>query len=103
MPTYSYICESCGHKFDQLQTMLDTALKTCPVCSEDALKRLVGAGAGLIFKGSGFYITDYARKSGDSGNKSNDSKLSRSTSDGGTAGAKKSDSQGKSAAKSKTD
>ena len=58
MPTYSYVCESCEHKFDHLQTMLDDVLKTCPDCGEDALKRLIGSGAGLIFKGSGFYVTD---------------------------------------------
>ncbi len=103
MPTYSYVCESCGHKFDQLQTMLDVALKTCPVCTEDTLKRLIGAGAGLIFKGSGFYITDYARKSGDNGHKSDGSDASGSTADSGKNDAKKSVSKSKSANKSKTD
>ena len=59
MPTYEYVCEGCNHKFDELQTMLEEPLKTCPECKEDKLRRLFGAGAGIIFKGSGFYATDY--------------------------------------------
>jgi len=59
MPTYEYKCKSCGYKFDFFQGMNDSHLKDCPVCKEPALKRLMGAGAGFIFKGSGFYETDY--------------------------------------------
>jgi len=77
MPTYSYVCDACGHKFDQIQGMNDAAMKTCTVCESDSLRRLIGGGAGLIFKGSGFYITDYARKNGGGAHgkagKSNDS------------------------------
>jgi putative regulatory protein, FmdB family len=69
MPTYDYACPKCGHAFEQFQSMKDEPLKKCPKCKKTGLKRLVGGGAGLIFKGSGFYITDYKKKSsgGDSG------------------------------------
>lgn len=58
MPTYEYECQSCGHRFDQFQSMSDDHLRDCPSCAEPALKRLVGGGIGIIFKGSGFYVTD---------------------------------------------
>ncbi len=66
MPTYEYACTKCGHHFDQFQSMRDEPLKRCPKCHKLALKRLIGGGAGLIFKGSGFYITDYKKKGSDS-------------------------------------
>ncbi len=62
MPTYEYVCPKCGHEFEQFQPMSDAPLKRCPKCKKLGLKRLVGAGAGLIFKGTGFYITDYKNK-----------------------------------------
>jgi putative FmdB family regulatory protein len=62
MPTYEYACSKCGHHFEQFQSMRDEPLKKCPKCHKSALKRLIGGGAGLIFKGSGFYITDYKNK-----------------------------------------
>ncbi len=62
MPTYQYECDSCGHSFEILQSMLDKKLKKCPECSKNKLHRLIGAGAGIIFKGSGFYETDYKKK-----------------------------------------
>ena len=64
MPTYEYACQKCGHEFEQFQSMRDEPLKKCPKCKKAGLKRLVGGGAGLIFKGTGFYITDYKNKSG---------------------------------------
>jgi putative FmdB family regulatory protein len=63
MPTYDYACKECGHRFEAFQSMKDEPLKTCPACSADALQRLIGAGAGLVFKGSGFYLTDYKKSS----------------------------------------
>jgi putative FmdB family regulatory protein len=62
MPTYSYVCDACGHRFDHFQSINDTPVKECPVCGQEQARRLISAGAGLIFKGSGFYLTDYARK-----------------------------------------
>ncbi len=64
MPTYEYACPKCGHEFEQFQSMLDEPLKMCPKCKKTGVKRLVGGGAGLIFKGTGFYITDYKTKKG---------------------------------------
>ena len=64
MPTYEYACPKCGHQFEQFQSMRDEPLKRCPQCKKAGLKRLVGGGAGLIFKGTGFYITDYKNKGG---------------------------------------
>lgn len=64
MPTYEYACSKCGHQFEQFQSMNDAPLKRCPKCHKLGLKRLIGGGAGLIFKGSGFYITDYKKPGG---------------------------------------
>ncbi len=66
MPTYDYACAKCGHAFEQFQSMKDAPLRKCPKCGKNTLKRLVGGGAGLIFKGTGFYLTDYKKKSGSS-------------------------------------
>ena len=60
MPTYEYECTKCNHKFEKFQGMNDTPLKKCPKC-KGAVKRLIGKGAGIIFKGSGFYATDYKK------------------------------------------
>jgi putative FmdB family regulatory protein len=60
MPTYDYECTACGHTFEEFQSIKAEALKECPKC-RGALRRVLGAGAGFIFKGSGFYITDYTR------------------------------------------
>jgi len=78
MPTYEYVCAKCGHEMEAFQSMKDEPLKVCPACKKKALKRQVGGGAGLIFKGTGFYITDYKKKSGSKADgapaKSSDSK-----------------------------
>jgi len=63
MPTYDYVCAACGHEFEHFQKMSDGVKRKCPECGELKLKRLMGIGAGIIFKGSGFYETDYKRKS----------------------------------------
>jgi len=59
MPTYGYRCSSCGHEFERFQSITAEPIKRCPECGKAKVKRLLGTGAGLIFKGSGFYITDY--------------------------------------------
>lgn len=61
MPTYEYRCEKCGYEFELFQSMSDQPRKRCPKC-RGKVKRLIGLGAGIIFKGTGFYETDYKRK-----------------------------------------
>jgi putative FmdB family regulatory protein len=63
MPNYDYVCKQCGHRFEAFQSMKDEALSTCPECATQSLQRLIGAGAGLLFKGSGYYQTDYKKSS----------------------------------------
>jgi len=62
MPTYTYECQACGKAFDELQSMSDAKLTKCPKCHKNKLVRLIGGGSGMIFKGSGFYETDYKKK-----------------------------------------
>jgi putative FmdB family regulatory protein len=59
MPTYDYLCDSCGHKFELFQSIKDEAIRKCPECKKLKLRRLFGTGAAIMFKGSGFYQTDY--------------------------------------------
>lgn len=68
MPTYDYKCTECSHTFEFFQKMNDKPLTECPVC-KGKVKRLIGAGAGPIFKGTGFYQTDYKNKGGKSSDK----------------------------------
>jgi putative FmdB family regulatory protein len=68
MPTYQYECNACGHTLEALQSMTDPKLTKCPKCKKPKLIRLIGLGGGIIFKGSGFYETDYKKK--DSGSDS---------------------------------
>ncbi len=63
MPTYEYECRSCGYKFDVFQKITDKPIKRCPSCRKMKARRLIGRGAGIIFKGSGFYQTDYRSES----------------------------------------
>ena len=63
MPTYEYHCDACEHHFDEFQSMKDEPLKDCPKCGKPALRRLFGIGAAILFKGSGFYQTDYRSES----------------------------------------
>ena len=62
MPTYDYLCGNCGHEFEQFQSITAKLLRKCPECKKMQLKRLIGAGSAVIFKGSGFYETDYRSK-----------------------------------------
>jgi putative FmdB family regulatory protein len=61
MPTYEYECKACGHRFEKSQSMTAPALKNCPECHKPEAKRLISSGSGIIFKGSGFYATDYRK------------------------------------------
>jgi putative FmdB family regulatory protein len=111
MPTYDYVCKKCGHSFEYFQSMNDDKLTDCPLeeC-EGNVKRLLGTGAGIIFKGGGFYQTDYRSDSYKSGAKkeSEASKSSESKSDSSSSSkeSKKKDSGksgGSSASSSKAD
>ncbi len=94
MPTYEYTCQKCGQNFDAFQSMRDEAYKICPkeLCRQakwgkGKVKRLLGTGAGLIFKGSGFYITDYRSNNYKEGAKK-ESSASAEKSGGGESGGK---------------
>jgi putative FmdB family regulatory protein len=63
MPTYQYQCTSCGHRMEEFQSITEAPLVRCPECNTESLVRVIGAGAGLIFKGTGFYLTDYKKRS----------------------------------------
>ncbi len=63
MPTYEYRCKSCSYEMEEFQKISDPPLVNCPSCHKDTLVRLIAGGAGLVFKGSGFYLTDYKKKS----------------------------------------
>jgi putative FmdB family regulatory protein len=59
MPTYDYLCDACGHKFELFQSISERVQRKCPECKKPKLRRLFGTGAAVVFKGSGFYQTDY--------------------------------------------
>ena len=62
MPTYSYACDACKHRFDAFQSIKDKPIRKCPQCGKLKVRRLITGGGGLLFKGSGFYQTDYRSK-----------------------------------------
>lgn len=99
MPTYDYVCEHCEHEFEEFQLITAKPLRKCPECKKLKLRRLIGAGAGVIFKGSGFYETDYRsdgyKKSAEAEKKAaepkSDSKDKGKKSDSGKSESKKAD------------
>ena len=103
MPTYDYECQACDHHFERWQEMSARKLRTCPECGKRKLVRLVGAGAGVIFRGSGFYETDYKRKQSkpaSSSSSSSSDSPSRSKSDGQSKSDGKSKGEGASSSSS---
>ena len=62
MPTYDYICNDCKKMYEYFQSMSDAPIKECPECNKNSLRRVISGGTGLIFKGSGYYLTDYKNK-----------------------------------------
>ena len=85
MPTYDYVCDECGHAFELFQQMTAPVKRKCPACGKLRLRRLVGTGAGVIFKGSGFYQTDYRsdayKKAAEADKKSSDGKSEKKVKD----------------------
>ncbi|MBI4546635.1 MAG: zinc ribbon domain-containing protein [Ignavibacteriae bacterium] len=69
MPTYTYRCKACSYQFEEFQKISDDPLVRCPSCNREALVRIIAGGVGLVFKGSGFYRTDYKNKSSTEGEK----------------------------------
>lgn len=90
MPTYDYECLHCGHTFEYFQAMSDDPLKECPQCGKE-VRRLIGGGLGIIFKGSGFYVTDN-RKSASAGSQT--ASKSEETKTASTKSEKKSEASG---------
>src|SRR5262249_55354346 len=86
MPTYEYQCDACNHNFDEFQSMSDKPLKKCPKCGKRKLRRLFGGGAAILFKGSGFYQTDYRSESYKSAAKSEEAAAKPAESSSGTNG-----------------
>lgn len=77
MPTYEYACTSCGHAFERFESITAKPNKSCPQCKKKKAERQISAGGGLLFKGSGFYITDY-KKSGSGGGTKTETKPAKS-------------------------
>lgn len=97
MPTYDYLCDGCGHAFELFQSMTDPVKRTCPKCKKKKLRRLIGAGGAIVFKGSGFYKTDYRSDSYKKGAaaESGSGSSEQGKSDGGKSdGGKKSEAGG---------
>ncbi len=84
MPNYDFVCASCHEEFEFFQSMNDDPLTQCPSCEEQTLKRKIGTGAGIIFKGSGFYETDYKRTSKEPAKSEPKKESSESSSKGGS-------------------
>ncbi len=78
MPSYDYRCSACEHEFEEFQSISAEPLRVCPSCGEATLKRLVGGGIGIIFKGSGFYVTDNKGSKTSASNGSNGASSSKS-------------------------
>lgn len=103
MPTYEYECEACSHNFDEFQSMSEEPLTKCPKCGKKKLRRVYGAGAAILFKGSGFYCTDYrsdsyksaakADKESTGGDKAGKSDTNSSADKGSSAKSEKKSSQ----------
>lgn len=88
MPTYDYVCDACGHEFEEFQNITADPLTKCPECKKKKLRRLFGTGAAVMFKGSGFYQTDYRSDSYKQAAKKDSSKASESTAKDSTKASK---------------
>ncbi|MEX2559969.1 MAG: zinc ribbon domain-containing protein [Pirellulales bacterium] len=98
MPTYDYVCDACDHKFELFQSITAEAEKKCPQCRKRKLRRLIGPGAAIVFKGSGFYQTDYRsesyKKRAEAENKPASESKSAETKSSGTSESKPAASNG---------
>lgn len=97
MPTYDYICDSCKHEFEAFESIKADSQTTCPACHQETLRRKIGGGAAILFKGSGFYLTDYrsdSYKKAAKADKEGSSGSSSSSSDSGSKSGPKPASSG---------
>jgi putative FmdB family regulatory protein len=107
MPTYDYLCDGCGHKFELFQSINDRVHRKCPKCKKSKLRRLFGTGGAVMFKGSGFYQTDYRSDSykkaasADSNSSGGETKPAKN-SDGAAASKKNESSSGGTAKEQKS-
>ena len=92
MPTYDYICDACKHEFEAYESIKADAQTTCPTCHEEKLRRKIGGGAAILFKGSGFYQTDYRSESYKSAAKADTASQAPKTSGESSGSSPKSDS-----------
>jgi len=92
MPTYDYECRSCGHQYELFQSITAKPTKKCPTCGKNTAKRLIGTGGGIIFRGSGFYQTDYRSESYKKAAKADSEAASGKKSDSGSKTETKSES-----------
>jgi putative FmdB family regulatory protein len=102
MPTYEYECDACGHEFELFQSITDSVKRKCPECGKLKLRRLFGTGGAIMFKGSGFYQTDYRSESYKKQAKE-DRKSSESSSDSKSAKSEKTDKTKNKSQNKKTD
>ncbi|MFK7788901.1 MAG: FmdB family zinc ribbon protein [Phycisphaeraceae bacterium] len=102
MPTYDYVCDACEHAFEEFQSMSAKHLKKCPECGKNKLRRLIGTGAGIIFKGSGFYETDYRSDGYNKDKKADSEKKTEKKSDSKSETKSTSKSESKSSSNSDT-
>lgn len=93
MPTYEYHCDACSHDFEEFQYIKDEPLKKCPECGKNKLRRLISGGAAIVFKGSGFYQTDYRSESYKSSAKADSSASSTATTSSSSESSKKTESK----------
>ncbi|HCA43930.1 MAG TPA: FmdB family transcriptional regulator [Bacteroidetes bacterium] len=102
MPTYDYKCTNCGNQTEIFQSIKDNPITKCEVCGKDTLKRMIGGGAGLIFKGSGFYLTDYKNTGSGSEKKTASSATKKDTNTVKSENTSTAKSESKSETKSET-
>lgn len=105
MPTYDYVCDACDHEFELFQSIKESAKRKCPKCGKLKLRRLFGTGAAIVFKGSGFYTTDYRsdsyrRRASEDKKSTSESKSDSSSSDSSSSSSSKSETKSDSSSKS---
>ncbi|MGE3314232.1 MAG: FmdB family zinc ribbon protein [Planctomycetaceae bacterium] len=107
MPTYDYVCKNCENRWELFQSIMADPIKKCPKCGKQKAERVIGPGAGVIFKGSGFYQTDYRsssyKKAADADKKSSETKSESSTKSDSSSSSSSSGSESKSSGSKKAD